>query len=231
MAKAIKQHIINKGNKLVCGLTLNDRIKTAFIDPNDGILYDTDCNPVTHKNMDSICTNCLKLYHPNHYNELIADRKYEAYKESLPKTNRIRARRKAINRRKHNIAIPADPNVIHLPFIPVPITNPRLLLPAPATESKCKVIAKPEKKAKAIKPMPKAKHIPAETIIELTEPVNVPMDDTEAAFIQFNPQLAIVRGFGNFWKVIWMNDDSTIEDLTSWIPYAAAMNEASELAA
>jgi hypothetical protein len=222
--KAIKQHIIGNSNQYFCGLTIKPHIKSSFIDPEDNILYNYDCNPINHKNMDCLCINCLKLGLPELYNKLLNDKAIESFRSSLPKSNRERKRLKSINRNKRCDSRKSKPfNVIYLGYNPIiekPIMDPSRLLPLPESFQK-KESKKKESKKKA---MAKTK----EPIIELTEIVN---DQLEDSFIEFGNQVAIVRGFGNYWKVIYKNDDSTIEDLSDWIPYAAAMNEAQQLVA
>jgi hypothetical protein len=224
--KSIKQHIINSSKSFCCGLPRNNQsIKSAFFE--EDILYDNDCNPVDHVSMDSICRNCLKLSHPTLYDSLLKLKQMNQYIKSLPKNNRQRIINNAKTRKNRIIQFNQRTNranVIYLSYVPVPITDPRFLLEAPINESKCKVISKPN----TIKFKPNT--IKKETIQSIT--VNQSdSNEYEESFIEFNANLAIVRGFGNYWKVIYKNDDSTIEDLTNWIPYGAAYAQASELAA
>jgi len=221
--KAIKQHIKSNGNRFYCGLNARNRIKDAFIDPEDNQLYSYEGELIDHSNMHLICTNCLKLGFPELHNRLLNDKAIESFRNSLPKSNRERKRLKSINRNKRCDSRKSKPfNVIYLGYNPIiekPIMDPSRLLPLPESFQK-----KESKKQSKKKAMAKTK----EPIIELTEIVN---DQLEDSFIEFGNQVAIVRGFGNYWKVIYKNDDSTIEDLSDWIPYAAAMNEAQQLVA
>ena len=113
--KAIKQHIINDKNSFCCGLKRNNsNIKTAFFE--DDILYDNECNPVTFESMNNICRNCLKLSHPTLFNDLLNEKAIIDYRNSLPKSNRERMKRKQVNRMKRNESFNRKHNVIYFSY-------------------------------------------------------------------------------------------------------------------
>lgn len=221
MAKSIKQHIIGNGKKFHCGLNKRNRIKDAFIDPEDNQLYSFDGELIDHSNMHLICTSCLKLGMPELYNKLLNDKAIESFRNSLPKSNRERKRLKSINRNKRSESRKTKPfNVIYLGYNPViesPITDPARLLPLPES------FQKKESKEKAMA-------ITEEPIIELTEVVEL-----DPEIIQFTDELHVIQGFGNQYMIIFksINDNGIIktESLSDWMDRESAMAEAKELAA
>ena len=220
MKKGIKkQHIINDSNSYCCGLNRNNvNVKSAFY--FEDVLYLNDSTEVNHSNYELICRNCLKLCHPTLFNDLLNEKELIEYKKSLPKSNRERFNRNA-NKRNERIEkrLNQYDNVIYLGMnesLPdKPIMNPAQLLPMP------------------------------ESIIELSDEIQVQSDelitasqvesieteiDYEESFIEFTDGIALIRGFGNQWSVVF-NDNGSTESLSHFMPYEEAMNEVKGLLA
>ena len=221
--KAIKQHIIGNGNQFFCGLKNQNHIQDAFIDPEDNQLYSFDGELIDHSNMHLVCTNCLKLGLPELHNKLLNDKAIQAFRDSLPKTNRERKRLKAMNRNKRIESRKTNhSNVIYMGWNPVidkPIMDSSRLLPLPESFQK--------------KNEPKAMIETEEPIIELTEIIE--SSDTDEV-IEFKDGLAVIQGFGNQYMVILKVIDSKTnivktESLSEWLDRESAINEAKSWAA
>ena len=218
MAKQMKLHIGNDKKQFVCGLIIKDHIKQAYWDDEVNQLYDYKGDLIDHTNMNCVCTNCMKLFHPSYLNDLLNEKTIADFKAALPKTNRQRARinaKKRLNRSKAK----ALSNVIYLDYKPLPKKAIALIEDKEwrSMNKKAKVI-KPSKKQLKAKPI-------EEKPIELTEIVSI---DTDADCIDFGDGVAIIKGLNNDWMVV-VNTDGKTESLTSWIPYKDAFNEANQL--
>lgn len=236
MAKSMKLHIDNDGKNYVCGLKIRKTIPEAVFDKNTLIELNTG-EPITYNNINVVCRNCIKLFHPTYLNDQLIKKELDEYKASLPKSNRERAKRNSMKRRNRNKALKTKAlNVIQLPFVPVPNNKPISGLLVDYNwrnlDKQAKIIEKPKqsiKNQKSIKTNKKDinnKPIQSDEIISIETKTNELYED---AFIQFNEDCAMVRGFDNYWKVIIKNNDGTIEDLSNWLEYDICITEAKEL--
>ena len=214
MKKGMKYHIDNGKGSYVCGLNVKNHIPEVLIDDENNQLFTMEGDPINHTNYQCVCTNCIKLFHPTYLNDLLNEKAIIDYKESLPKTNRQRARLNAKKRLNRNKAKKLS-NVIQLPFVPVPVKPIALIEDKEYRnmDKKAKVI----KKSIVKKPFKGTLTKKNEKPIELTEIVSIGMNDgMEDSFIQYSDGLAMVRGFGNQWMVV-LNDKGFTESMTDWI--------------
>ena len=229
MKKGMKLHIDNGKGSYVCGLNVKNHIPEAVWDDEEKALFTMQGDPINHTNMDCVCINCMKLFHPTYLNDLLNEKAIIEYKESLPKTNRQRSRLNAKKRLNRNKALKSK-NVIQLPFVPVPVKPIALIEDKEYRnmDKKAKII----KSSKSIKPKKQSIKPVEEKPIELTEIVSVNMnDEMEDSFIQYNEGLAMVRGFGNQWMIVLQDKTNGTESLTDWINYNEAVAMINDLIA
>jgi hypothetical protein len=245
MKKQLKKHLYNsEANRYFCGKSINSN--DISIDCDSKTYYDgKTIHPITIELLDMVCTSCFKLAYPELYQELIHKKEVNRIKQSIPKGNRAKLNSKPQFKSKRYVG-----NVIQLPWIPVPITDPALLIdykPAksnsnpksnPIPNKPVNSSPKPNRDSikahnQALKNNPTIKHaktksidnsgIRRETIVEFKYKSN-PNVNTEDAFIRFDNELAMVRGFGNNWMVV-LNSNGITESITEWIPFKNALAE------
>lgn len=253
MSKIIKEHIIEtNGKSFVCGSKFNSNKKQSFIALFvEGILYNSNLERVTYKNMDTICLNCLKQSHPTLWSDLLNQKAIAEFKATLPKNNFERVQLDKENRKQQNkqAAIDLSKTIFFKSYFqaekfltdnPVPITEPTRLLPLPESFN-CKDFQLIFPKDETGKPLKEYQLISQTFDLDYNKPVsdytwNNPIEGqvveeetnelVEDALIQFNEKIHMVHGIGNHWQVISYNENGQSESITDWIDYDAAYEEA-----
>lgn len=242
MKKELKKHLFNEVSfRYHCGKKINSN--DISIDIDEKTYYDgKSINPIGIELLDMVCQSCFKLGYPELYAQLKA-------KQSIPKGNRNKLNSKHQFKCKRYVG-----NVIELPWTPMPITDPALLIdykpaksipaaksnPIPNKQSNSspkhsKQSIKANNQALANNPRIKQSKsksiddsgIKRETIVEYKYKSNKPNSITEN-FIQFENELAIVKGFNDNWMVICQTNGIT-ERLTDFIPFQLAIAEIVDL--
>lgn len=230
--KSMKFHIDNRNGNYVCGLKVKNHIPEAMWDDDSNALYTMQGEKIDHTNMNCVCSNCMKLFHPTYLNDLLIEKELIEYKQSLPKTNRERLRRNAMKRRNRHKKRNQS-NVIHLPYTPIPRKPIALIEDQQWRElnKKAKVINKPKNQSKS-KPKKQQLKQKQEKPIDMNEIVAINGEPiNEIGQIDYGNGLSIIQGPIGKWMIVFTNDDKTIENMSGWIDYSDAHKQASELAA
>lgn len=265
MSKSIKHHLANfKSGKCNCGIDFHkDSIRLAELD-DDNKWYDDFGNELnTIDNWESIfCMNCLKLHETNLIEQFKLNTFLIRYELELPKSNRLRKKKKANSRRNRIKGIKTKSITDQLAIEEKKKSNPipksvkgierdkkkqanslKKTKPIPKkkkakpidkpTESKCKIINKPDKpieltKEMEVKPLidlSQGSVLLAETENEVIEQINP--DDSWSIGDPIDDDTIFELMIGSDWKLVrhnkqlnkWQFQNKTVKKgLPKWIP-------------